>query len=412
MTEVTYKQSYSTEEIKEKALLIGVHTQVSEYDFESTMSELEALSETCGLEVKATLTQNLNDIHPRHYMGKGKIQEVQDAVQFHDIDVIVTNDELTTAQSKHLNEVLGIKIIDRTQLILDIFALRAKSKEGKLQVEYAQLDYLLPRLMGHGKSLSRLGGGIGTRGPGETKLETDRRHIRTRMNEIKRKLKEVEIHRERYRHQRIQNDIFQIALVGYTNAGKSTWFNVLTEDGTYEKDQLFATLDPKTRQITLNDGFQLVISDTVGFIQKLPTTLIEAFKSTLEEAKQADLLIHVVDSSHPEAKVQYDTVEQLIKELNMEQIPQVVLFNKRDLTENVPPISSFPSKSVSARDERDKTEVRQLLMAQLKKQLTYYEKTIKVSEGDTLYALKRQTLITSLDFNEQDETYHIQGYRK
>lgn len=410
--EMTYRQSYSTEKIKEKALLIGVHTQSSEFNFESTMSELEALSDTCGLEVKGTLSQNLKDMHPKHYMGKGKLQEVQDAVHFHDIDVIVTNDELTTAQSKHLNDILGIKIIDRTQLILEIFAMRAQSKEGKLQVEYAQLDYLLPRLMGHGKSLSRLGGGIGTRGPGETKLETDRRHIRTRMNEIKRKLKEVEIHRERYRQQREQNEVFQIALVGYTNAGKSSWFNVLTEDETYEKNQLFATLDPKTRQITINDGFQLVISDTVGFIQKLPTTLIDAFKSTLVEAKQADLLIHVVDASHKEAKIQYETVLQLIKDLNMDHIPQVVLFNKKDLMHEAPPITPHASLSVSSKDEQDQKRVRQLLFEQLKKQLTHYETSLEVAEADQLYTLKRHTLVTSIDFNETDETYHIQGYRK
>lgn len=213
-------------------------------------------------------------------------------------------------------------------MILEIFALRARSKEGKLQVELAQLDYLLPRLQGHGKSLSRLGGGIGTRGPGETKLEMDRRHIRTRMNEIKHQLRTVEEHRERYRNKRNQNQVFQVALVGYTNAGKSSWFNVLANEETYEKDQLFATLDPKTRQIQINDGFNLIISDTVGFIQKLPTTLIAAFKSTLEEAKGADLLVHVVDSSHPEYRTQYDTVNDLIKQLDMSHISQIVILIK------------------------------------------------------------------------------------
>ena len=188
--------------------------------------------------------------------------------------MVVTNDELTTAQSKSLNGQLNVKIIDRTQLILEIFALRARSKEGKLQVELAQLDYLMPRLQGHGRSLSRLGGGIGTRGPGETKLEMDRRHIRTRMNEIKHQLNTVVEHRERYRNKREQNAVFQVALVGYTNAGKSSWFNKLAHESTYEKDLLFATLDPKTRQIKINNGFNLIISDTVGFIQKLPTTLI------------------------------------------------------------------------------------------------------------------------------------------
>ena len=230
-------------------------------------------------------------------------------------------------------------------MILEIFALRARSKEGKLQVELAQLDYLLPRLQGHGKSLSRLGGGIGTRGPGETKLEMDRRHIRTRMNEIKHQLRTVEEHRERYRNKRNQNQVFQVALVGYTNAGKSSWFNVLANEETYEKDQLFATLDPKTRQIQINDGFNLIISDTVGFIQKLPTTLIAAFKSTLEEAKGADLLVHVVDSSHPEYRTQYDTVNDLIKQLDMSHISQIVIFNKKDLCDHASnrPASDLPN---------------------------------------------------------------------
>ncbi|UEX89271.1 GTPase HflX [Staphylococcus ratti] len=407
---MTYKQSYSTEAVREKALLIGVDCHQSQFDFASTMMELKALSNTCHLDVLDTLTQNLNEIHPKYYIGKGKLEELKEAVTFHDIDVVVANDELTTAQSKNLNAHLGIKIIDRTQLILEIFALRAKSKEGKLQVEYAQLDYLLPRLMGHGKSLSRLGGGIGTRGPGETKLETDRRHIRTRMNEIKRKLNDVESHRERYRQKRMHNRVFQVALVGYTNAGKSSWFNTLTEDETYEQDQLFATLDPKTRQLTINDGFQLVISDTVGFIQKLPTTLIEAFKSTLEEARQADLLIHVVDVSHKSYKNQYDTVNQLISDLNMQHIPQIVLFNKKDLHQGVAPVTDLPSLLVSSKDKNDRMHVRDLIFEQLKKQMTYYEKTLKAHEAATLYELKRRTLISTIDFDENNETYTIKGY--
>ncbi|PUZ16499.1 GTPase HflX [Staphylococcus chromogenes] len=408
---MTYKQSYSTEKIKEKAILIGVNAFHSTFDFTSTMEELEALSATCELEVVETFTQNLTHVHPKYYMGTGKLQTLKDAIEFHDIDVIVANDELTTAQSKNLNHYFGVKIIDRTQLILEIFALRAQSKEGKLQVEFAQLDYLLPRLMGHGKSLSRLGGGIGTRGPGETKLETDRRHIRTRMNEIKRKLEEVESHRERYRQQRENNRIFQIALVGYTNAGKSSWFNTLTEEGTYEKDQLFATLDPKTRQLTLKEGFQLVISDTVGFIQKLPTTLIEAFKSTLEEARRADLLIHVVDTSHEKYKIQYDTVNQLLKDLSMDEIPQVVLFNKKDKCYGESPVIHHPSLFVSSKNKEDEAHVRQFIFEQLKRQMTAYTTALKAYQAQELYELKRHTLITEINFDEETETYHINGYK-
>ncbi|MDO5375564.1 MAG: GTPase HflX [Staphylococcus rostri] len=406
------QQPYTTEQAREKAVLIGVDLYQSDYDFESTMAELDALAHTCELEVKGAFSQRKNYMDQRFYVGKGKLQEIEDFIEFHDIDELVTNDELTTAQSKNLNQALGIKIIDRTQLILEIFALRAKSREGQLQVEYAQLDYLLPRLMGHGKSLSRLGGGIGTRGPGETKLETDRRHIRTRMTEIKRKLSEVSAHRERYRQKRDQHDVFQIALVGYTNAGKSSWFNTLTDAGTYEKDQLFATLDPKTRQLKLNDGFEVIISDTVGFIQKLPTTLIEAFKSTLEEAKRADLLLHVVDASHADYKAQYDTVNDLIKTLEMDTIPQIVLFNKRDLHTGEMPVTNKPMVFVSAKDADDIETVKTMLLTQMKQQMSYYETRVPSHDADRLYQLKQHTLVTRLEFDEGAEDYIVEGYKK
>ncbi|EJD5784117.1 GTPase HflX [Staphylococcus pseudintermedius] len=404
---------HSTEKIKETAVLVGVDLYQSHYDFESTMNELNALAFTCDLDVQGQWTQQKNQVDHKYYVGRGKLTEIQDFIEFHDIDVVVANDELTTAQSKNLNARLGVKVIDRTQLILEIFALRAKSKEGKLQVEYAQLDYLLPRLTGHGKSLSRLGGGIGTRGPGETKLETDRRHIRTRMNEIKRKLAEVEAHRERYRNQREQNQVFQVALIGYTNAGKSSWFNTLTAADTYEQDLLFATLDPKSRQLKINDGFEMVISDTVGFIQKLPTTLIEAFKSTLEEARQADLLIHVVDASHVEYKIQYDTVNEIVQELDMQDIPQVVIFNKKDLfTGTTTPVTQQPSVFVSSKNEADIEKVKNLLFQAIQKQLDFYTVQLPSSAADQLYHLKQHTLVTKLDYDEATDQYHIEGYQK
>lgn len=404
---------HSTEKVKETAVLIGVDLYQSDYDFESTMNELNALAYTCDLDVKGQWTQQKNQVDHKYYVGSGKLTDIKDFIEFHDIDVVVTNDELTTAQSKNLNARLGIKVIDRTQLILEIFALRAKSKEGKLQVEYAQLDYLLPRLMGHGKSLSRLGGGIGTRGPGETKLETDRRHIRTRMHEIKRKLAEVEAHRERYRNQREQNRVFQVALIGYTNAGKSSWFNTLTAADTYEQDLLFATLDPKSRQLKINDGFEMVISDTVGFIQKLPTTLIEAFKSTLEEARQADLLIHVVDASHAEYKIQYDTVNDIIQELEMQDIPQVVIFNKKDLYEETStPVADAPSVFVSSKNKADISKVKDLLFQAIQKQFEFYSVAIPSADAEQLYHLKQHTLVTKLEYDEAIDQYHIEGYQK
>lgn len=412
---MTQQTTHETKKKLETAVLVGVHAQnENEFNFDSTMEELKALSLTCQLDVKGQVTQNREQVDHKYYVGKGKIDELKAFIEFHDIDVVVTNDELTTAQSKTLNDNLGIKIIDRTQLILEIFALRASSREGKLQVELAQLDYLLPRLQGHGKSLSRLGGGIGTRGPGETKLEMDRRHIRTRMNEIKHQLKTVVEHRERYRNKREQNQVFQIALVGYTNAGKSSWFNVLSGEETFEKDLLFATLDPKTRQIQINEGFNLIISDTVGFIQKLPTTLIAAFKSTLEEAKGADLLLHVVDASHPEYRSQYDTVNQLINDLDMNQIPQAVIFNKKDQcsVSDDKPLSASPSIFVSSRNEEDKSKVKAFLIDQVKSTLSFYEEIVPSTNADRLYFLKQHTLIEEMNFDAENETYVITGYKK
>ncbi|WP_426443955.1 GTPase HflX [Staphylococcus xylosus] len=410
---MTQYQTHTTEQKLETAILIGVHAQTdNDFNFESTMEELASLSRTCQLDVQEQFTQNRMNVDNKYYVGKGKLDEIKAYVEFHDIDVVVANDELTTAQSKTLNGNLNVKIIDRTQLILEIFALRARSKEGKLQVELAQLDYLMPRLQGHGRSLSRLGGGIGTRGPGETKLEMDRRHIRTRMNEIKHQLETVVEHRERYRNKREQNHVFQVALVGYTNAGKSSWFNSLAKETTYEKNLLFATLDPKTRQIQINDGFNLVISDTVGFIQKLPTTLIAAFKSTLEEAKNADLLLHVVDSSHPEYRAQYDTVNQIIGDLEMGQIPQAIIFNKKDLHEGTLPATNKPHVFVSSREQEDVEKVKELLYNEVKKVLTYYEEHVPSSDANRLYFLKQNTLVSELNFNEITATYEVKGYKK
>ncbi|MDW4512446.1 GTPase HflX [Staphylococcus saprophyticus] len=410
---MTQQQTYTTEQSLETAILVGVHAQTDEdFNFESTMEELASLSQTCQLNVKAQFSQNRTNVDNKFYVGKGKLDEIKAYVEFHDIDVVVANDELTTAQSKTLNGNLNVKIIDRTQLILEIFALRARSKEGKLQVELAQLDYLMPRLQGHGRSLSRLGGGIGTRGPGETKLEMDRRHIRTRMNEIKHQLETVVEHRERYRNKREQNHVFQVALVGYTNAGKSSWFNALAKESTYEKKLLFATLDPKTRQIQINDGFNLIISDTVGFIQKLPTTLIAAFKSTLEEAKNADLLLHVVDSSHPEYCAQYDTVNQIVNDLDMGQIPQAIIFNKKDLHDGSLPATNKPHVFVSSKDEKDIEKVKSLLFNQIKQVLTYYEESVPSANADRLYFLKQHTLISELVFDEINANYQVKGYKK
>ncbi|MCY1052380.1 GTPase HflX, partial [Mammaliicoccus sciuri] len=385
-----------------------------EATFKSTVQELESLAVTSQLEVMEVFTQKRERPDQQYYFGKGKIEEVIEYIELNDIKVnaVIANDELTTAQSKHLDELFNTKIIDRTQLILEIFAQRASSREGQLQVELAQLDYLLPRLSGHGKSLSRLGGGIGTRGPGETKLETDRRHIRTRMNEIKHQLETIVSHRSRYRERRQHNQAYQVALIGYTNAGKSSWFNQLSNDETFEQDLLFATLDPKSRAITINNGFNVILSDTVRYIQKLPTTLIAAFKSTLEEAKYAQLLVHVVDASHPHYMEQYETVMTLVNQLDMGHIPMLVVFNKKDLAPSNHSAISGQSIFVSAKNSNDKAIFKEKLVDMIKETMDYYEMDISSSDADKLYWQKTHTLVEKMDFDEETETYHIKGYKQ
>ncbi len=305
----------------EKVILVGVETEENYTRFEGSMKELKNLTKTAEGEVVFSLIQKRPKIDQKTVIGKGKIEELLQLVDAYEADLVIFNHELTPRQNQLIVEALGVKVIDRVQLILDIFAMRARSKEGKLQVELAQLNYLLPRLIGQGKQLSRLGGGIGTRGPGETKLESDRRHIRNKITAIKRELKEVTAHRERSRQKRQSSDLFQIGLIGYTNAGKSTILNLLTTAGTYSEDQLFATLDPLTKKWQLPQGMIVTITDTVGFIQDLPTQLIEAFQSTLEESRSMDLLLHVVDASAEDRLQHEQTVVELLNDLDLEQIP-------------------------------------------------------------------------------------------
>lgn len=409
------KELKTTKNETESVILIAYHDKkVDETTFQSTIEELKSLAKTSNLEVLEIFTQKRERPDQQYYFGKGKIEEVIEYIELNDlkVDAIIANDELTTGQSKHLDELFNTKIIDRTQLILEIFAQRASSREGQLQVELAQLDYLLPRLSGHGKSLSRLGGGIGTKGPGETKLETDRRHIRTRMNEIKHQLETIVSHRSRYRERRQHNQAYQVALIGYTNAGKSSWFNQLTNDATFEQDLLFATLDPKSRALTINNGFNVILSDTVGFIQKLPTTLIAAFKSTLEEAKYAQLLVHVVDASHPRYMEQYETVMALVNQLDMGHIPMLVVFNKKDKAPDLDLAVSEHSIFVSTRNKADKQVFKEHLVKMIKETMTYYEMDIPSSNADQLYWQKVHTIVESSEFDESDETYHIKGYKQ
>ncbi|KWW52553.1 GTPase HflX, partial [Bacillus cereus] len=325
--------------------------------------------------------------------------------------VIVFNNELTPSQIRNLSSVLDARVIDRTQLILDIFAQRAKSREGKLQVELAQLQYTMPRLMGQGLSLSRLGGGIGTRGPGETKLETDRRHIRSRIDEIKKQLAVVVEHRKRYRERRKDNKVFQVSLIGYTNAGKSTLFNRLTEADTFEENLLFATLDPTTRKMPLPSGYTVLLTDTVGFIQDLPTSLIAAFRSTLEEAGEADVILHVVDSADPNYVGHEKTVKQLLSELEINHIPIITLYNKKDeLHQNFIPFPKNDFLMTSAFEEKDLLHIKEAIETKMKEEMNRYQVEIPPSEGKLLTLLKTETLLTKMEFLEDKFVYDCAGY--
>ncbi|WP_264476655.1 GTPase HflX [Jeotgalibacillus aurantiacus] len=400
-----------TGKITEKAILVGVNTSQTEQEFYESMEELKALTETAGADIVLLMTQNADKVHSATYIGKGKLEELAAAAEEAEADLIIFNSELTPSQNRNLSEVLDARIIDRTQLILDIFAQRARSKEGKLQVQLAQLEYMLPRLGGQGISLSRLGGGIGTRGPGETKLETDRRHIRREIAEVKRKLEQVVRHRATYRERRKHNRIFQFALVGYTNAGKSTLFNRLTNSDSYEENQLFATLDPLTRKSSLPSGYEAVMTDTVGFIKDLPTTLVASFRSTLEEVLQADLILHVVDASHDNHEEHEKTVKKLLSDLEMDTIPRLTVYNKKDLIhDDFVPDPNDPFILISAFSEQDRKKLLEKMEIQMKEQLSSYSVRIASDRGRILSILKTESLIEELTFNEQDETYRVKGY--
>jgi GTP-binding protein HflX len=317
------------DDIQEKVILIGVSLQDGD-DTKESLEELEDLVKTAGATTIATVIQNRESIHPGTYIGKGKIEETRELIDELGATGVVCDDELSPAQLRNLEEMLGSKVMDRTMVILDIFAKRASTSEGKIQVELAQLKYSMARLVGLRSSLSRLGGGIGTRGPGEKKLEMDRRLVKDRIAQLRRELEEVERHREVARSQRSKNNAIVAAIVGYTNAGKSTLLNSLTGAGVLEEDKLFATLDPTTRMLELPSKQQILITDTVGFIRKLPHHLIEAFKSTLEEAKYADIIIHVVDVSNPQMEKQMHIVYETLDSLGVKDKPIITLFNKQD----------------------------------------------------------------------------------
>lgn len=399
---------HETEKEIEKVILCGVHMgslNVLEDTTEESMAELRELVRTAEAEVVGEIVQNKERPETATYFGEGKLEELRIAAQSLDANLLIFDDELTGSQIRNIENYTGVRTIDRSSLILDIFAKRAMSKEGKIQVELAQLRYNLPRLIGTGRQLSRLGGGIGTRGPGETKLESDRRHIYRRINALEDDLKEIDSHRNLLRSRRDKENVVCAALVGYTNAGKSTILNYFTSASVLAKDMLFATLDPTVRKIELSDGRNAVLTDTVGFIRKLPHHLIEAFKSTLDEAVLADVLVHVIDSSNPEMQSQMRVVEKLIGELGCKAKRVIAVFNKCDAA---PPLSPRPDGaytdyvSVSAKTGEGMDTLLEILEDALpgkKKEITLL---IPYSDSKTAALLHNDEVILS-------ESYEAEG---
>ena len=322
----------SNEEKITRALLVSVDTGA--YDAQASLDELFELVKSAGADPVLSVTQNLNKVETGTYVGTGKLLEISEICKAQEIDLIVADCELSPTQIRNIEAETDIRVIDRTTLILDIFAQRARSKEGKLQVELAQLKYMLPRLTGKGIAMSRLGGGIGTRGPGETKLETDRRHIRRKMEYLKEELAELEKHREMLRNRRKKDGVITCAIVGYTNAGKSTLMNHLTDAGVLAQDKLFATLDPTSRALKLPSGVTIMLIDTVGLVRRLPHHLVEAFRSTLEEAAHSDIIINLCDASSEEARTHLQVTEDLLESLGCGDTPIITVLNKCDLLDN------------------------------------------------------------------------------
>lgn len=395
-------ESFKIEEIEEKVILVGVSLREGD-DTEDSMTELAELVETAGAEVVGMTVQGRANIHPGTYVGSGKLQEIRQMISDLQADGIVCDDELSPAQLRNMEKELDCKVMDRTLVILDIFAARASTSEGKIQVELAQLRYCLSRLTGLGTSLSRLGGGIGTRGPGEKKLEMDRRLIKSRISQLKRELEEVRQHREVNRGQRSRNHTKVAAIVGYTNAGKSTLLNRLTGAGVLEEDKLFATLDPTTRNLKLDSGQEILLTDTVGFIRKLPHHLIEAFRSTLEEAKYADLIIHVVDASNPQWDKQMQIVYETLQNLGVTGKKVITLFNKQDKLQQEEIVKDFKADytlKISAATENGLEQVKEVLEEVLREDKQFLEGTFPYDLGGQISAIRKYGELLEEEYRE------------
>ena len=388
------------EEIEEKVILVAVSENDGD-DAEDSVAELEELGNTAGAKVVGVLIQKRERIHPALYVGTGKVDEIAELIAQTNATGIVCDDELSPAQMKNLEDILDTKVMDRTLIILDIFASRATTREGKIQVELAQLKYSRSRLAGFGRSMSRLGGGIGTRGPGEKKLEIDRRLISDRIAQLNRELKEVQKHREITRQRREKNDMSVVAIVGYTNAGKSTLLNHLTDAEVLEENKLFATLDPTTRILELPGRQQVLLTDTVGFIRKLPHHLIEAFKSTLEEAKYADYIFHVVDASNPQREKQMHITYSTLDDLGIKDKTIVTLFNKQDLRTDDEPLNDFRADyvlNISAGLDKGLDEVKDLLSQILRENKIYIERTFSYANAGQIQMIRKYGELISEEY--------------
>lgn len=393
---------YEIEDALERVLLIGVSEQDGD-DAEDSLEELAELVHTAGAQVVGTLIQKRERIHPGTYVGTGKVAEIAELLRTTGATGIVCDDELTPAQLKNLENMLDTKIMDRTLIILDIFAARATTSEGKIQVELAQLKYRLSRLSGLGRSLSRLGGGIGTRGPGEKKLEMDRRLINSRVAQLNRELKEVQMHREVTRAQRKRTGIPVVAIVGYTNAGKSTLLNKLTNADVLEEDKLFATLDPTTRVLELGKNQEVLLTDTVGFIRKLPHHLIQAFRSTLEEAKYADIILHVVDASNTQMDKQMHIVYETLRELEVTGKKVITAFNKTDRTDIPQPLLDFKADKtlhISAKTGEGLEKLKEDLEELLRENKRLIEKIIPYQDAGIIQQIRTKGELLEEEYRE------------
>ena len=397
-------------EQQERVILFAASTNDSD-DTEESVEELKELVKTAGAETVGTVIQNRENIHPGTYLGRGKIQELKEMVWESGATGVVCDDELSPAQLKNLEDALDTKVMDRTMIILDIFAARAKTREGKIQVELAQLRYRAVRLVGLRNSLSRLGGGIGTRGPGETKLEVDRRRIHERISQLKSELQDVERHRDVVRKQREQSGTLTAAIVGYTNAGKSTLLNKLTGARILAEDKLFATLDPTTRALVLPGGEKVLLTDTVGFIRKLPHHLVEAFKSTLEEARYCDVILHVVDCSNPQMDMQMHVVYETLRRLDIKDKEIITVFNKVDRPDAdtaCRDMSADYKVRLSAKTGEGIGELLDLFAVILRNRRIYFEKVFAYKDAGRIQTIRKSGQLLSEEY--QDDGIHVKAY--